>query len=114
MAADVWDFVTCAYMLMHAIAHGGCSTTTRESALKVDSGRKIPCCTGESNLRQYCAELFGPMCYQLSHLAPFGERSRQPGSVLTGGTHDDLSLNPANMMECYLSPRNGAAVSHYQ
>ena len=28
--------------IMHAVAHGGCMDTTRESALKVDSGRKIP------------------------------------------------------------------------
>ena len=44
--------LTCAQMLMHAIAHGGIRTYVRESALKVDSGRKIPCCTGESNLHQ--------------------------------------------------------------
>ena len=31
--------LTCAQMLMHAIAHGG---TARECALKVDSGRKKP------------------------------------------------------------------------
>ena len=37
---------------MHAIAHGGVRTRVRASALKVDSGRKIPCRTGESNLRQ--------------------------------------------------------------
>ena len=34
--------LTCAQMLMHAIAHEGCADTVRESALKVDSGRKIP------------------------------------------------------------------------
>ena len=28
---------------MHAIAHRGCTDTVRESALKADSGRKIPC-----------------------------------------------------------------------
>ena len=50
--------LTCAQMLMHAIAHGGVRTHVRESALKVDSGRKIPCRTGESNLRQRRA---GPM-----------------------------------------------------
>ena len=27
-------------MLMHAIAHGACTSTERESALKVDIGRK--------------------------------------------------------------------------
>ena len=31
---------------------GGCTDTVRESALKVDSGRKIPCHTGESKLHQ--------------------------------------------------------------
>ena len=41
-----------------------CADTTRESALKVDSGRKIPCCTEESNLRRQRA---GPMLYQLSY-----------------------------------------------
>ena len=30
----------------------GCTDTVRESALEVDSGRKIPCRTGESNLRR--------------------------------------------------------------
>ena len=37
----------------------------RESAQKVDSGRKIPCRTEESNLRQRRA---GPMLYQLSYV----------------------------------------------
>ena len=35
--------LTCAQMSMNAIAHGGCTDTVRESALKVDSGRKIHC-----------------------------------------------------------------------
>ena len=56
---------TCSQMLMYAIAHEGCTDTVRESALKVDSGRKIPCHTGESNLRQRRA---GRMLYQLSYI----------------------------------------------
>ena len=52
--------------LMLAIAHEGCTDTIRESALKVDSWRKIPCRTGESNLRRRRA---GPMVYQLSYIA---------------------------------------------
>ena len=48
---------------MHAIAHGGVWTHVRESALKVGSGKKIPCRTGESNLRQRRA---GPTLYQLN------------------------------------------------
>ena len=44
--------LTCTQMLMHVIAHEGVQTHERDSSLKVDSGRKIPCRTGESNLRQ--------------------------------------------------------------
>ena len=43
----------------------GCTGTLRESALKVDSRGKIPCCTGESNPCQLCA---GPMLYQLGYI----------------------------------------------
>ena len=43
----------------------GCTDTERESALKVDSGRKIPCRTEESNLPQRRA---GPTLYQLSYI----------------------------------------------
>ena len=50
---------------MHAIAHGCVRTHVRESALKVDSGRKTPCRSGESNLRQQRA---GPTLYQLSYI----------------------------------------------
>ena len=50
---------------MHAIAHGAPADTTRESAPKVDSGKKIPCRTGESNLPQRRA---GPKLYQLSFI----------------------------------------------
>ena len=40
-------YLTCAQMLMHAIAGRGCTKTMRESAVKADPGRKICCCTGE-------------------------------------------------------------------
>ena len=43
----------------------GCTDTVRESALKVDSGRKIPCRTEESPLRRRRA---GPMLYQPSYI----------------------------------------------
>ena len=46
--------LTCAQMLMHVIAHEGVRTHVRESAQKVNSWRKIPCCPGESNLCQQC------------------------------------------------------------
>ena len=51
MAASVWDFLSYAQMLMYAIAHGGCTDTVRASAQEADSGRKIPCRTGEVNPR---------------------------------------------------------------
>ena len=50
---------------MEANACGCTRDTVRESALKVDSGRNIPCRTGESNLRQRRA---GPMFYQMSYI----------------------------------------------
>ena len=43
----------------------GFTDTVRESALKVDSGRKIPCRTGKANLRRRRA---GPVLYQLSYI----------------------------------------------
>ena len=59
-------------MLMHAIAHGSFTDTVRV-LLEADSGRKIPCRTGDSNPRQYCAWLLSRTLYQLScfHLCSF-------------------------------------------
>ena len=37
---------------------GGCTDTVRESVLEVDSGRKIPCGTRDSNPHQHCLRLF--------------------------------------------------------
>ena len=62
-------------MLTRATAHGGCTDTVRESALKDDPGkerkkrRKKPkqlCRTGDSNSCQYCDWIFGPSLYPLS------------------------------------------------
>ena len=58
--------LTCAQMSIQAIAHGMYGHTW-ESALKADSWRKIPCRTGESNLRQRRA---GPMLYQWATSPP--------------------------------------------
>ena len=55
-------------MLKHAIALEGCTDTVGESGLKVDSGRKIPCRTGESNQPQRRA---GPTLCQLSYIPAF-------------------------------------------
>ena len=48
-------------------AHWGCTDTVRESALKVDSRRKIPCWTRDSNLHQCHTCLFIQMIYQVSY-----------------------------------------------
>ena len=61
--------LTCAQMWMHAVAHGGVRTP-KESALKADSGRKIPCRTGKSNLLQ---RWDGPTLYQLSYIPTYHE-----------------------------------------
>ena len=45
----------------------GCTDTVRESALKVEPGRKIPCRTGGSNLRQ---RRDGPMFLYPTELHP--------------------------------------------
>ena len=59
--------LSCAQMLVNACdcTRGVYGHRKRESALKVDSGRKIPCRTGESNLRQRRA---GPTLYRLSYI----------------------------------------------
>ena len=57
-------------MLMHAIAHGGCTNTLRESALKADFGRKIPHHIRDWNPHQYCAWLLSLTLLQLSYPDP--------------------------------------------
>ena len=47
-------------MLMHAIAHGGRTDMVRESALKIDWGKKNPLLTWDSNPRQYFRQAFQP------------------------------------------------------
>ena len=42
MACQCLVFLMWAKMLIHAIAHADCADTVRESALKVDCGRKKP------------------------------------------------------------------------
>ena len=59
-----------AQMLMCAMTRKGCTDTVRESAPEVDSGRKIPCSSRDSNLRQYCAWLLSRTLNLLSHPHP--------------------------------------------
>ena len=65
VVASVW-FLTCARMLMHAIAHEGGTDTVRESALKVDSRWKIPSPHWGLEPSKYCAWLFSRTLYHLS------------------------------------------------
>ena len=51
-------------MRLH-VGGGGGADTVRESALKVDFGRKLSCRTGEANFRQWRA---GPTLYQLNDI----------------------------------------------
>ena len=52
----------------------GCMNTIRESALKADPGRKIPCRIEESNLCQYRARFLSPTLYKPSHVLPYSLR----------------------------------------
>ena len=61
-----------------------CANTVGESALKVDSETKIPCCDRESNLHQQCAE---PDAQPTElHPAPHPDLSNQL-QVLSMGIH---------------------------
>ena len=51
-------------------AHGDCTDIVRESAPEVDSGRKVPRRTGDTDPRQYCTWLFSRSLYLL--LFPLG------------------------------------------
>ena len=61
--------LTCARVLMNAIAHGGVRTHVRESAKKVDPGRKIQCDRG--GIEAASAACAGPALYQLSYIPTF-------------------------------------------
>ena len=56
----------CTQMCMYVTAHGGCTDTAKESALKDDSGRKISCRTGQSNLHWQHASI---ILYHLSYIS---------------------------------------------
>ena len=59
-------------MLMHAIAHEGCTDTVRGSALESSRWeKKIPCRTGESSLSQRRAS---PTFYQLGYILDSSDR----------------------------------------
>ena len=75
-------------MWLHEVGVGGLIDTVRESTLKVDFGRKIPCHTKESNLPQWHA---GPMLYQFSYTHP-----------KFSGASDFFSLMPFEYYLCYV------------
>ena len=69
----------------------GRTDTVRESALKVGSGRKIPCCTGESNL---CERHDGPMLYQLSYIPILMSLTRKRKCTLKYQQKHEAALEP--------------------
>ena len=106
LAASVRDFVTCAQMLMHATAHGGCEDIVRESALEADSGRKIPFRTGDSNPRQYRAWLLRRTLYPLSYPGPCNSTASVcRSSVHKRLTKSSVSINLAKRPTCSLHNR---------
>ena len=80
---------------MHAISHGGCADTVKESALKVDSRKKIPCPTGDSNPRQYRALAFSRTFYPLSYPGPASSMLHWPNymTICALETNNDNSNN---------------------
>ena len=67
--------------------------TVKESALKVDPGRKIPCRTKESNLRRRRA---GPMLYQLSYIPSLEEEEEEEEEEAREEKSDQQSHLKAN------------------
>ena len=57
----VFGILKCTPTLVPAIAHRGWTDTVKESALEVDTRRKIYCHTWYSNPHQHCTWLFCPM-----------------------------------------------------
>ena len=60
------QWYSCQYALTDAdTSHcsQGNTRNIKESALKTDSGRKVPCCTRGSNWRHHCAWPFGQLSY---------------------------------------------------
>ena len=88
--------LTCAQMLINAIAHGGvwdtCKRVCTESWV---CERKIPCRTGESNQRR---RRDGPTLYQLSYIFTPGESQLRQSRYTTYGACWAFSCfhNPPN------------------
>ena len=61
------EFFNVGTNMIPAIVHRGHTDTIREFALGVDSWRKIPCFTRDSNPHQYCPWLFSWLLYQLRY-----------------------------------------------
>ena len=103
-------FLTCTPILTHAIAHRGCMDTVREFTLEADSGRKIPCRTGDLNRHHYHTWLFST---SLSTRDKTGQLTSQVhlehlwggcAGDLVGGRHGNLQEvsdgrnDPANVL----------------
>ena len=73
IAAGVGDFLTCAKMVMHAVAHSGSQTPEESLRWKLTLGEMyLVTLGGHSNPHHYCARLFSLMVYHHpSYLTPF-------------------------------------------
>ena len=88
----------------------GCMDTARESALKVDSGRKIPCRIGESNLRQ---RRDGLMLYQLSYIpSPLAslylKKDSHKPRTLSNGTDSFQHISHRSTVDCSFFTLHGS------
>ena len=86
-------------------AHKGRTDTIRESALKVNSGRKLPCHTGDSNQHQYYTWLFSWMLYQLSYSGTSLSMS-EPLLLPKIKTKNPIYLHKTRPDECWSDERD--------
>ena len=88
----------------------GCTDTVKEPALEADSGRKIPCRTGDSNPRRYCTRTLYPLSYTRPTLGVRGAALRlggRGGEVGGGGGRDDEQTEMAPGLV-----RGGISIKH--
>ena len=94
-------FVTCTQMLMHAIARSGCTNTVRDSARRVNAGRKVSCHTGDSNPGHCCDWRVNPMFFQLSAPILFSFNWRLRDVILTPTPRPSFSVSLKTSMYQY-------------
>ena len=91
---------------MYAIVREDCKNTVRESAQRADSGRKIPCHTGQSNLSQSRAS---PTLYQLSYIPAL--KSYHPHMNLVGVKYPEVTVGRFSKWLLYPSGKESIAAN---